>query len=124
MILRMENKKKPGLVLHVLCLSLKQASPARGGTKPPWSFLDIDFLRLPEKERSDWSSIARNEVRLSKVNRRWRGTRYDSSKLIVSEVEVNLKSEVKVKVNPKRSFIFPETYIYHRSWIDLKPYLN
>ena len=53
MILRKENKK-PGLVLHVLCLSLKQASPARAGPKPPWSVLDIDFLRLPEKERSDW----------------------------------------------------------------------
>ena len=54
MILRKENKKKPGLVLHLLCLSLKQASPARAGPKPPWSVLGIDFHHLPEKERSDW----------------------------------------------------------------------
>ena len=46
------------------------------------------------------SSIARYEVRLPKVNRRQRGTRYDSPKLIVdSEVRVStpLKLIVKVK---------------------------
>ena len=71
-------------------------------------------LLPPERtqRRRRWSSLARYEVRLSKVNRRWRGTRYDSPKLIVSEV----------KVTPFWSFIFPETYIYYRSCIYLNRY--
>ena len=47
-----------------------------------------------------FSSMARYEVRLPQVNRPWRGTRYDSSNLIVdSEVWVydSIKVIVKVK---------------------------
>ena len=62
---------------------LKVPSLARSVPKP---LLIVPRCRPPPpaaKERSDWSSAARYEHRLFKVNRRQRGTSTDSPKLIV-----------------------------------------
>ena len=54
-------------------ISARQRPPPPANRKP----------KLPKAQAAGWSSLARYEVRLPKVNRRWRGTRYDSPKLIV-----------------------------------------
>ena len=75
--------KVPSLARSVpkpLLIELREAGGHQPGRYEPLLIFAADLL-------PSWSSAARYEVRLPKVNRRQRGTRYESPKLIVgSEV--------------------------------------